>query len=115
MYADDTNLTPSGSSISEVQSMLEKDMQCIIEWLEANKLTLNVVKSEFMIIGTRQRLASLPPGSDLTINGITFKQVQQAKCLGLVIDEHLTWKGHIDHIKKKVITGLRILKKPNRF
>ena len=115
MYADDTNLTSSGSSISEVKLMLERDMQCVIEWLEANKLTLNVVKSEFMVIGTRQRLASLPSGSDLTINGITFKQVHESKCLGLVIDENLTWKGHIDHIKKKVITGLRSLKKAKPF
>ena len=90
-------------------------MQCVIEWLEANKLTLNVVKSGFMVIGSRQRLASLPKGSDLTINGITFKQVQEAKCLGLVIDKNLTWKGHIDHIKKKVATGLRILKKAKPF
>ena len=59
MYADDTNFTLSGCNIREINSMLEKDIQIVIERLCANKFSLNVVKSEFMVIGLRQRLASL--------------------------------------------------------
>ena len=59
MYADDTNLTASGSSISEIKSMLDKDIECVVDWLCVNKLTLNVIKTEYMIIGSWQRIASL--------------------------------------------------------
>ena len=51
MYADDTNLTASGSCIPEIKSMLDKDIKCVVEWLCANKLTLNVIKTECMLIG----------------------------------------------------------------
>ena len=81
--------------------MLENDIHCVIEWLCANKLTLSVVKSEFMVIGSRQRLASLSEDLDLSVNGITLKQAHEVSCLGLKIDENLTWKGHIEHIKKE--------------
>ena len=39
MYAEDTNLTASGSSIPEIKTMLDKDIECLVEWLCANKLT----------------------------------------------------------------------------
>ena len=111
MYADDANLAASGCNIPEIKSMLENDIHCVVEWLCTNKLTLNVVKSEFMVIGSRQRLASLSENLDLSINGITLKQAHEVTCLGFKIDENLTWKGYIEHIKKKVATNLCVIKK----
>jgi hypothetical protein len=32
---------------------------------------------------------------DLTIDGIALQQVHEVTCLGLKIDENLTWKGHV--------------------
>ena len=115
MYADDTNLTATGCNIPEIKSMLENDIQCIVKWLCANKLTLNVIKSELMVIGSRQRLASLSENLELTVNGISLKQADEVTCLGLKIDENLTWKGHIESIKKKVTTSLRIMKKTKPY
>ena len=111
MYADDTNLNLLGCNITEINPMLEKDIQCVIEWLSANKLSLNVVKSEFMVIGSRQRLACLSENLDLSTNGITLKQAHEVTCLGLKIDANLTWKGQIKNIKKKVATNLLVIKK----
>ena len=45
------------------------------------------------------------------INGIILKQAHEITCLSLKIDENLTWKGHIEHIKKKVATNLHVIKK----
>lgn len=115
MYADDTNLTVSGSNIPEIKLMLEKDIQCVVEWLCANKLTLNVIKTEFMLIGSRQRIATLTDNLDLSVNGITLKQTDEIKCLGIKIDENLTWKSQIDTIKKKVATNLRVMRKAKPF
>ena len=59
MFADDTNLTVSGSSIPEIKTMLDKDIECLVEWLCVNKLTLNVIKAEYMLIGSWLRISSL--------------------------------------------------------
>jgi hypothetical protein len=59
MYADDTNLAYSGSDINTIQFHLNEDLENINEWLISNKLTLNMTKTEYMLIGSRQRLSTL--------------------------------------------------------
>ena len=59
-----------------------------LRWLKANKLSLNVTKTEFMVISSRQKLQSL---NDYTMNihidGVPINQSIQSKSLGLIIDE----------------------------
>ena len=57
MYADDTNLTVCSDSINNLEEALNSEMNNIHQWLLSNKLTLNIEGTEYMIIGTRQRLA----------------------------------------------------------
>ena len=56
LFADDTNLTASGENIEEVESAINGDLMCIKEWLLANKLSLNVAKTEFLLIGSHHKL-----------------------------------------------------------
>ena len=59
MFADDTNLTTNGGSSDEVITKLNVDLERVHQWLLANRLTLNKEKNEYMIIGSRQRLAKI--------------------------------------------------------
>ena len=56
MFADDTNLTASGNTITELHNKLNNDLENIHQWLLANKLTFNTSKTEYMMIGSRQKL-----------------------------------------------------------
>ena len=58
-YADDTHLTLASNNISDINQNLNQDLANVSEWLIANKLTLNQSKTEFMLIGSRQRLCML--------------------------------------------------------
>ena len=58
MYADDTHLALAGNSANSIELNLNKDLASVSGWLIANKLTLNKSKTEFMLIGSRQRLRS---------------------------------------------------------
>ena len=60
IFADDTSLTGSGKSIGEIELRLNEDLKKIRLWLQANKLSLNAAKTEYMLIGPRQRLTKLP-------------------------------------------------------
>ena len=53
MYADDTNITVRSSSLTHLEEALNSELENIHQWLLSNKLTLNVEKTEYMIIGTR--------------------------------------------------------------
>ena len=69
MYADDTHLTLAGNSVDSIELNLNEDLASISEWLTANKLTLNKSKTEVMIIGSRQRLKTLPHPPSLKLTG----------------------------------------------
>jgi tRNA threonylcarbamoyladenosine modification (KEOPS) complex Pcc1 subunit len=58
MFADDTNINISiaANSVTELQQIINSELKNLHQWLLANRLSLNVAKTEFMIIGSRQRL-----------------------------------------------------------
>ena len=58
-FADDTNLTFSAVDLSILQTEMSNDHRRIFNWLSSNKLTLNILKTDFMVIGSRQRIATL--------------------------------------------------------
>ena len=58
-YADDTHLTYAGDNADNIQLHLNRDLENDHNWLRANKLTLSMTKTEFMLIGSRQRLNTL--------------------------------------------------------
>lgn len=111
LYADDTTLTFSDCDTPALKNQMKSDLDQVALWLRANKLTLNVLKSEFMLIGSRQRLSTNDTVSmNLAIDGVPLKRCNETKCLGVIIDEHLNWKSQIESIIKKVTIGLCTLK-----
>ena len=56
MFADDTNLTAIGETIADVEAVMNSELVNLKEWLTTNKLSLNVAKTEFMIIGSKHML-----------------------------------------------------------
>ena len=86
------------------------------KWLKANKLSLNVAKTEFIIIGFYQRLQTQAEVSiQAHIEGKEIKRVDSSKFLGLTIDENLSWSKHIDNISKKNSSGIGALKHARLF
>ena len=61
MYADDTHLTYADNDIGSIELCLSEDLLNVHTWLNANKLTLNMTKTEFMLIGSGQRLNTIAP------------------------------------------------------
>ena len=59
MYADDTSISIATSSLPELESALNTELANRHEWLSVNKLSLNIAKTELMLIGSLQRLRPL--------------------------------------------------------
>ena len=111
LFADDTNMFASGQDIDYLQSKFNSELKNISLWLQVNKLSLNVDKSHFMVFtGGRQ-------GNPVTleINGIKLSQVMDVKFLGIIFDDKLNWKKHIDHISKKISRSIGILYKLRQY
>ena len=84
MFADDTNLTASGDSVPIVQAAVNSDLENLRKWLIANKLSLNVAKTEFMLIGSKSMIKKISdPQPNVFINNKQIKRVYECKTLGL--------------------------------
>ena len=113
MYADDTTLYVSGRTLSEVQMKLQSEFDTICLWIKRNKLSLNIDKTKFMIIGSKQRLTNVNNNDNILIKheGKAIDQVRTFKCLGVTIDENLLWTDHVNNLCRKVYAGLAMLKR----
>ena len=69
-----------------------------------------------MVIGSNQRLHALSNNQiDIEIGGNSIKKVEEAKSLGLFIDEHLSWTKHIEEISKKISSAIGARKRIRPF
>jgi len=95
LFADDTNLTFTSCSLPVLQNKMSNDLNEIAAWLNVNKLTLNLLKTDFMLIGSRQRIATLDGNIELSLSNTDVRQVESTKCLGVNIDKNLSREGHL--------------------
>ena len=75
MFADDTSKSYSLDSIEQLQTVLSSDLKNLNDWLITNKLGLNITKTEFMIIGSRQRVNASQDNIDIRIDDREVKRV----------------------------------------
>ena len=90
MYADDTELHCRCEDLQNVQCDLQLDLCRVQDWLQANRLQLNVSKSVIMLIGSWQKLQNR--SVSVSFNGRALASVTSTCYLGVLIDQHLTWK-----------------------
>ena len=96
MFADDTNITVSGCTFAELEQATNSELINLFSWLKANKLSLNIVKTEFMVISKRQKfLAENYNKINIQLDSQPICRVDHTKSLGLIIDDRLSWSNHI--------------------
>ena len=112
MFSDDTNLTLSAKTLTELKLAFTPELNNLSCWLKANRLSLNVAKTKLMIIGSRQRLSVQCDDLEIWIDDQMIKRVDHTKSLSLTIDDHLSWCKHVERsFKKKVSLAIGALKR----
>ena len=76
MYADDSTMFCAASTCKELTDVLCKELQIVSDWVEDNKLLLNITKTKCMVIGTRRRLAR-DSCLNLSMGGFPIEQVRK--------------------------------------
>ena len=115
MYADDTTLftTLKSTRMDDPHNLLINDeLSKISNWLLANKLSLNVKKSKFIVFRMPQKKIEILV---LKIAGAEIECVDHFNLLGITIDSYLSWTPHINKLVCKLSQTTGILKKLNYF
>ena len=82
MFADDTSVSYASNSANELQNVINLELKSLNSWLIANKLSLNIAKSEFMTIGSRQKMATINDEIAIKINDHDIKRVTTVNAIG---------------------------------
>ena len=88
--------------------IINKELARISEWFRANRLSLNVKKTNFMLFGKRGKKIN-ESSLDITVNGEKINRVSETKFLGVYIDDELNWKYHTSQIASKISKNLGVL------
>ena len=106
LFADDASLFDSGNCYFQVIERLNVKLVAISQWLLANKLSANVIKTEGMIFSKRNVYFPLPP---LKLYGNPIPYTNTFRLLGVMIDSKLQWEDHIKMIQGKLSRACGIL------
>ena len=105
MYADDTHITYADVDVNSIQLNLNHHLANLNKWHISYKLTLNAATTEFMLIGSTQKLSTLSSQPELSIDNAPIVKVTSVKSLGIYIDENLRWQTHFDKLSKRSLPG----------
>ena len=109
LFADDTNIFYHGKDQNLIVQQANEDMARLNRWLCANKLTPNLSKSTYIIIATPNiKIAS---NFEIHLKGTRLERVKSVKYLGVMIDERLNWKEHINSVCAKISPVIGVLSK----
>ena len=106
LFADDTTLYKVHRNLTYLKWCLQDDMNTLVDWFNANKLTLNVEKTICILF----QPTGLKKEFDVEINGTYIKSTDITKFLGMWLDHHLNWSTHIEKIDYKTEEKPNLLK-----
>ena len=106
LFADDTNVFLSGKDMNPLIDTLQLEFKKLYDWLLANKLTLNIAKTHFMIFHRARKKQHM---INIKINKVQIEQTKHTKFLGIIFDDNLCWSNHISYINRKIAKGIGII------
>ena len=110
LFADDTSTYFSHKNVNNIVNIYNNELKKVSDWLAANKLTLNVSKSNMVLFHSKQKKVDFNQHV-IKINNEVIEEKFYTKYLGILIDKHLSWQHHIANINLKLSKGIGILAK----
>jgi hypothetical protein len=99
VFADDTSILLTSTNNTQMQNDLNIVFEQLNNWFKSNLLFLNFDKTYFIQFNNKSKCSS-----DIQIQ-YEDKQISianETKCLGLFINNNLSWKTHIEHIRSRL-------------
>ena len=108
-FADDTCIIQSNPSLERLSKQVNRDLSNLSNRLRANKLSLNVKKTELVIF--RPRKFKIDHSFKFKLDGKRLAPTHSVKYLGVLIDEHLLWNKQIVQMKSRHNRAIGMLSK----
>ena len=110
-FADDTTLIFGHCNKIYLKYCIERELANLQDWFYANKLTLNVDKSVYLLFERNRTKCDI----NISVCGKTLPRCSCAKFLGTWIDDTLNWKAHVTKLKAKLKSGLGMMRRASKY
>lgn len=112
MYADDTVVYVNGKEKTEIDKLLNEELERIARYFDDNELFINLKKgkTEAMLFGTAKRLQTTNKELEISFKGQRINNVSEYKYLGNIVDRHLNFNINFEKVYKKASGRLKLLK-----
>ena len=108
LFEDDTNVFFTGKNLQTMSTVINEELTNVQEWFYCNKLSLNVLKTHYMIFTPRNKCMN---DFDIRINKCQNKRIYATQFRSVQIDAQLTWTQHIEYSCKKLCKCVGIIAK----
>jgi len=111
LFADDSNLFVVAKDIQQLFHVSNRELNNINQWFICNKMYLNKDKTNFMIFKSTKidNDCIKTHNFKLSVEGFVIDRVHSTKYLGIIIDDMLTWKEHINNLVIKLSSMIGIM------
>ena len=113
-FADDTNLILSNRSLKTLRKTMNNELDSLYDWLCANRLSLNVAKTEFLLFRNNSN-ESKNFVFTFHLNNKILHESHYVKYLGILIDNKLNWKSLLNELTKTLSRAIGLLSKIRHF
>ena len=112
LFADDTNIFDTNNDLKALINNVYSELHKIMNWLNANKLSLNIDKTHFLLFKNKGKI--IINNCEVYMNHQEISELNSTKFLGVIMNNQLNWKNHPDHICTKVSKNIDIILKARR-
>ena len=109
LFPDDTSIFFSHKVLDSLCLTVNNELVKLTDWFSANKLSINIKKSNYIIFRPRQKRQTFD--IKVTLSNRDIIQVKETVFLGVILDEHLTWIPHITNVARKVSKTVGVMYK----
>ena len=106
LFADDTCLIANNSSHVKLIKKVNEEICSVNKWMNANKLTINMTKSNILVISPKLNKFCLYNSSNYPTTSIPI--INTARYLGIILHDKLSFQPHIKLLEGKLSRSLRM-------
>ena len=119
LFADDTSLLYADTNLKSLEKTVNSELIKVSDWLNANRLTLNAKKSNYVIFRPYQRKLNYLVNIEMTDNRTqiptTLQSEDHVKYLVVLLDSNLSWKFQINNVALKISITVGVVARLGHF
>ena len=100
-------------SLKQLNKNVSRDLKLTVEWVRANKPSLNANETEIIIFKPRNKTITRHLG--FRLSGLKIKPTNQVKYSGVILQNDLHWNKYLSNLGKKLSRSVGLSSKIRHY